>query len=116
MWWYYIFFYRNTSVITRYGFRYNFIKIFGVADIFRYPILITQKQIVEDEVDLGGGWKGQLVRHYTDISSNGEGAKIFAKELVGSSLVIHPWQVVFEVNKDSIPNVEGMVVSALVDF
>jgi len=30
-----------TSAITRYGFRYNFIKVFGVADIFRYPISIT---------------------------------------------------------------------------
>jgi len=48
MWWYYIFFFIKvmvsviiTSAITRYGFRYNFIKVFGVADIFRYPISIT---------------------------------------------------------------------------
>jgi len=35
------FFYRNTCAITRYDFRYNFIKVFGVADIFRYPISRT---------------------------------------------------------------------------
>jgi len=39
MWWYYIF-YRNIFVITCYDFRYNFIKVFGVADIFRYPVSI----------------------------------------------------------------------------
>jgi len=41
MWCYYIFFYPNISAITRYRFRYNFIKVFWVADIFRYSISIT---------------------------------------------------------------------------
>jgi len=41
MWGVLFFLYRIISAITRYDFRYNFIKVFGVTDIIRYWISIT---------------------------------------------------------------------------
>jgi len=40
-----------TSAITRYDFRYNFIKVFRVANIFRYPISITLVSIQQLRLD-----------------------------------------------------------------